>query len=405
LIVFIAICLLVPPSRVQAQETLPGGRGGNLVVREGNVDIQKETIEVKLHLGFAEVLQNLVIKNGSASQKVTFGFPYRLGRSDQSLNNITIKIDGAVISPDSNKESDGQEFIYWKLFTVECMPEQARTIELSHWQLNSANIRGFRSFNYSLKNQFETIINDFELRLSMMDGVYLKNFDRGVNLDLDLKLEPLGWEEKGNILAWRWEKFVPSLDINANFYWPGGDLAKTADLSQNLGLYQTTASSNHEQSSLLTDSSYLTAWGEKSVGPGLGNTLDLQFPGRTISEIGIIPGNAADYETFRDSSRPKELKLVFSDSTEKIITLADEMQMQYFALEKPVSANHVKITLNSIYAGDVLADETYISEIELETKLTQANTDKAEYTNNQPAWQRFFSGLWNKIINWFKKIF
>lgn len=404
-IVFSLYLLGLPWSQTHAQEVLAGGRGGNLVVREGSVIIQKENLDIKLHLGFAEVSQDFQIQNGSSAQKVVFGFPYRLGQSEHSLNNFLVTANGTPVEISSTKESDSQEFIYWKIFELNFAPNQVGNVKISHWQLNGASIRGMRSFNYSLKNKLQTEIGEFNLKLSLMDGVYLDNFDRTANQDLDLKLEPLGWKQEGSDLTWTWDNIVPSLDIVGNFYWPGGDLAKTANLNQSLGLYQIEASSNNEQANLLTDSSYLSSWHETANGPGTGETLNLVFPQKNMTEFRIIPGLATSSEDFKNSSRPKEIKLEYDAGQTELVTLKDEMSVQNFALTKPVTTSSLKITINSVYAGTLLPDDTYITEIELGSVATGQNADINQVANNHPAWQKFFTNLWSKITSWFKKIF
>lgn len=406
-ILILLVSLIYPWPRVQAQEILAGGSGSNLVVREGNVTIQSETLEIKLHLGFAEVEQDFVIQNSETPQKVTFGFPYRLGNNEQSLNNFRVIIDDSIVKPDSTKESDGEVFIYWKIFNVEFGPNQTKQIKISHWQMNGANLRGLRTFNYSLKNKLSTEIGEFNLHLFLMDGLNLDSFNRTLNPDLDLRLEPLGWEKQGAGLVWQWQNFEPGFNIMANFYWPAGDLAKTADLDQNFGLYQVKATSGDEEASQVADSSYLSAWQEKASGPGVGESLSFAFDQtRTIQELRIIPGHALSLDNFQNYSRPQELKLNFSDGTSQTAVLADEMKMQYITLSRPVKTDRVEMILNSIYAGKFMPDDTFITEVEFGSNLTQLNLDyNGQIQNNaKPAWQMFFINLWDKIANWWSQL-
>ncbi len=404
-IIFIILALFGDLPKAHAQEILAGASAGNLSVREGNVTIKKETLDVKLHLGFAEIKQNLSVQNGAETQKVVLGLPYRVGASELSANNFRVSVNGLTPELNTTKESDGQEFIYWKIFEFELLPNQNADIEFSHWQLNGANLRGLRTFEYSLKNKFQTQIKELSLRLSLMDGVSLKNFDRTVNPDLDLKLEPLGWKTQESDLVWEWNDLVPSFNINANFYWPGGDLAKTADLSQSLGLYQVKASSNPDGANQLHDSSYLTAWKEEASGPGIGETLNLTFPSRTIREIRIIPGLASSTQNFQNYNRPKELILEFDGGPAQTVTLDDQMSMQNLSLTQAVTASNLKITLNSVYAGQLFPDETYISEIELGASPANPDLNQKPTENRQTVWQRFFVKPLAKAWVWTKNIF
>lgn len=407
LILFLSV-LIFPCQSAKAEEILTGGVGGNLVVREGQLTTLSEDLTVRLHLGFAEVEQNYVFQNQQEAQQIAFGFPYHLGgHQDQSIANIHVLVDGQPIDLESNKEANGQDFLYWKLFSVNFATNQTRTIQVQHWQLNGANLRGARTFNYTLKDKTAGRIGQFSLKMFLMDGLSIAHFNKTLNPDFDLKLEPLGWTQNDSLLSWQWRDFQPGFNLAANFYWAEGDLAKTSQLNQNFGLYQVTATSNNEQATQAADSSYLSAWQEKANGAGVGESLNFDFgQTRNIQEIGLIPGLATSLENFQSYSRPKEIKLDFSDGTTQTLTLEDRLAMQYLTLTNPVQASSVRLTIGSVYPGSILPDETFISEVEFGGNNTSQLAQAVNETSvSRPAWQQFFVNLWVKISNWFKNIF
>ena len=102
-------------------------------------------------------------------------------------------------------------------------------------------------------------------------------------------------------------------------------------------------------------------------GAGIGEWIKLNMEGkRAVSRIGIIIGDSYDEQAFSYSSRPKVLKVQFSDKTKQTWELQDNSEWQYLDVSG-VSANWVKFTIEEATLGKRYNDTT-IAEIRLWTE-------------------------------------
>lgn len=405
--IILAIMVVFFSSAAKAEESFSGGQGSNLTIKTGELTTQREDIDIKLHAGFAEVKQTYIFKNEkSTSQQISFGFSYKLNPKNTGLDNINILIDNTSTIFTSTKEVNTNTFTYWKMFDSEFAPGQTRKIQMTYWQLNSASLRGMRSFSYNLKNKLAGTIGEFNLKIYLMDSLSIDQFNKNANPDLDLKLEPLGWSNQGSSLAWQWHDFIPNFDIIANFYWPNGDLAKISQLNQNISLYNVRTKINQSTAYNLSDSSYLTNWRFENFNNYSKPTFTIDFDHlKEIDELRIIPGIANSIDDFQDFSRPKQLTLTFDDSETKIIELSDQLSLQTIKLPEAITTKTATITIESIYKGKITPNTVAISEIEF------GSTPKEIIINNEPEksklsiWHKIFIQPSKSIIKFFQNIF
>ena len=394
--------LLVWPLKSSAEEGFSGGRSYNFEVRDSQtLKIQAETINIKLHVGFTEVEQNFVFENDNQARKINFDLPQVLDPkgSENSVANVSMLLDDKKVDFTSARENSNNQLILRRILEMDFLPNQTRKIKVSYWQMNGAGLTGLRSFFLGLKNT-DRPIQKFEINLALMDDLDIESFDKTKNPDLGLKLEPMGGKESGNHLFWQWRNFKPGVDIAANFYWPGGDLAKITDLNKNIGLYGVSATSGQDSAWQAVDSSYLTAW-EGDNTPGQSLTLDLGQT-RTIQQIGIMAGKAVSEEDFLLFSRPQDITLEVSPDYKETIKLNDLLGMQYFDLKKPVETNQIKLVINSVWPGKISADKVYISEIEVnQATIAVTMAGGGNQTKKPNIFVRFFNNVYQKVTGWF----
>jgi|WetSurMetagenome_2_1015567.scaffolds.fasta_scaffold337306_1 hypothetical protein len=114
----------------------------------------------------------------------------------------------------------------------------------------------------------------------------------------------------------------------------------------------------------LLDHNYSTAWVEGVAGTGIGQYLTMTFyKNWQPSELHIVNGYAKNDAIYQKNSRPKQLKLTFSDGTTQTIDLKDIMTEQIFSLNIKNKIGWVKVEISDVYKGTAYED-TCITEIE-----------------------------------------
>jgi hypothetical protein len=405
--IILAIIIVFFSGTVKAEESFSGGQGSNLTIKNGVLKTEREDIDIKLHAGFAEVKQTYVFKNEkSVAQQIGLGFSYRLNPKNTGLDNITILIDNIPSTFTSTKEVNADVFTYWKIFETEFAAGQTRKIQITYWQLNGASLRGMRSFFYNLKNKLAGPIGEFNLKIYLMDSLNIEQFNKNINPDLDLKLEPLGWTNQDTSLAWQWHDFTPNFDILANFYWPNGDLTKISQLNQNIGLYNIKTNLNQTTAYNLSDSSYLTSWQVENFTDYNRPAITINFDQlKNIEELRIIPGVATSTDDFQNLARPKQLTLTFDDLQTKTIELTDQMSLQTIKLPESINAKKAKIAIESIYPGKITPNTVAISEIEFGSSLKEIIINTSSSAKEQSIWNKIFVQPSKNIVKFFKNIF
>lgn len=113
------------------------------------------------------------------------------------------------------------------------------------------------------------------------------------------------------------------------------------------------------------DSSLSTCWAEGESGSGQGCFIKLYSDDVVaVNEIDIMNGYCKTEGLFYKNNRVKELKISFSDGTEKNVMLSSEFSEQpnHIVLDEPVKTTYIKFEIVSVYEGTAY-DDTCISEI------------------------------------------
>jgi len=113
-----------------------------------------------------------------------------------------------------------------------------------------------------------------------------------------------------------------------------------------------------------------TAWIEGANGSGIGEWIQLSANSlQNVTGISLLNGYVKDKDSYEKNSRPKRIKIEFSDGISFEKTLADEdwydeYGKQIITFDKEISTAYVKITILDVYKGTHY-DDTCISEIKL----------------------------------------
>ena len=106
-----------------------------------------------------------------------------------------------------------------------------------------------------------------------------------------------------------------------------------------------------------------TAWVEGESDLGVGQFLTLTYASeRLLSALSITNGYNKSKRLYDRNSRPKDLRLIFSDGTELSVSLEDRMGPQEHVIDPPVKAKAVTVEIQSVYRGSKYTD-TAISEL------------------------------------------
>jgi hypothetical protein len=104
-------------------------------------------------------------------------------------------------------------------------------------------------------------------------------------------------------------------------------------------------------------------WFEGDPGSGVGSWISVDLGGaHTVTKIGVFAGDWSSGTSWKQTNRPKELEVQYSDGTTESWTLADEMKMQVFTPSSPKSTSSIRFKVNQIFNGSAFPD-TAISEI------------------------------------------
>jgi hypothetical protein len=405
LIMLLAAFFVVPFTITKAQDSLQGGVGSNLSIKVGDVQLQEETINIKLHVGFAEVEQNYLFKNNrDSTQTVIYGFSYRTGEKNNGVDNLNFSVDSLPVEANSITQTSENGTIYWKLFQGEIGPNQTQNVQVNHWQTNSANLRGMRGFNYIIKDKLPSKIGKLNLNLTLMDDINPSSFNKTLNPDLDLKLEPFGWTANNTTLQWTWQDLLPAFNIQANFYWSRGDLAKISDLNQPISLYDIKTNIDQVNSYQISDSSYLTSWKVPTPTTGFIPTINFDFTkDRKIDNLSILAGT----ENNDNYCYPKEIEIVFDNAQPEKIVLQNIPTFQEVKLKKSVQTKTVQIKILSVHPEKCVTNNLIISEIEFnaEPENTVKTITDSTQTEKKHVFLQFFINIWSTITTFFKNLF
>lgn len=113
----------------------------------------------------------------------------------------------------------------------------------------------------------------------------------------------------------------------------------------------------------LVDGDPATAWYEGVGGPGIGEsvTLEFRYPSR-LTGFSIAPGDQSDPTLYASKSRPSVVELCFDGRLPLTFVLEDDCREQSFVFDEPVLADSVTVTIRSVYPG-LEFEHTAISEL------------------------------------------
>lgn len=113
----------------------------------------------------------------------------------------------------------------------------------------------------------------------------------------------------------------------------------------------------------LLDGDKMTNWTEDAAGNGIGEYVHFEFSDTyRLDSIRIRGGNRRDHLHYTANSRPARITMTFSDGSSESFTMHDVYESQVLALSKPVMTSSLRITIDSVYAGNKYQD-TVISDV------------------------------------------
>lgn len=131
-----------------------------------------------------------------------------------------------------------------------------------------------------------------------------------------------------------------------------------AEASSSLSEYNMTHFPNR-----LTDGDYTTGWVEGAAGQGVGEFVKFTFDNDfTFNGVTVYAGYHKNADIYEKNSRPKDLRITFSDGSSKVYPLEDVMEGQKIVFDAPVTTRFMMFTIESVYPGSKYED-TVITEI------------------------------------------
>jgi hypothetical protein len=122
------------------------------------------------------------------------------------------------------------------------------------------------------------------------------------------------------------------------------------------------------QSWMAMDGTLETSWVEGADGPGVGEWIELTFPGTVeVHYINLDVGYDRDDDIFYANNRVKRVSLSLSSGEQIEMELADARGMQMIVLARapiPIQTTSVKIIIKEVYPGS-RHDDTCLAEVEV----------------------------------------
>ena len=147
-----------------------------------------------------------------------------------------------------------------------------------------------------------------------------------------------------------------------------GEQSTTEPFGKNSKAYASASSELSERNMTHTASRILdgvlsNAWVEGIAGQGIGETVTITFDKTyKIEGFDIYAGYHKSKDLYLKNSRPKELKISFSDGTSEKYELKDIMEKQGIVFSNPHETSFITIEILSVFSGSKYED-TVISEI------------------------------------------
>ena len=150
-----------------------------------------------------------------------------------------------------------------------------------------------------------------------------------------------------------------------------------AEEARNLAPFAMPSSSSHlptdrggqYQAWMATDGALETSWVEGVAGPGVGEWIELSFPGTIeVHSIGLDVGYDQDAGIFARNNRIKKVTLIFSSGEQVELGFADIRGVQTIPLVRAPGSNiettYVRVVIDEVYPGSQY-DDTCLAEIEV----------------------------------------
>jgi hypothetical protein len=154
-------------------------------------------------------------------------------------------------------------------------------------------------------------------------------------------------------------------------------VSEPATEARNLTPFATTSASSHlptdhggqYQSWMAIDGMLETAWVEGVAGPGVGEWIQLDFPGTAeIHSVNLDVGYDRDADIFYANNRIKRATFIFSSGEQVETTFSDSRGMQTIVLARAPGPNiettFIKMVIEEVYPGSMY-DDTCLAEIEV----------------------------------------
>lgn len=412
LLLAVAILLLILPVSALADDSYAGGVGETPMPQNSkDIVMEKEVVNVTLHLGFAEVECAYQFKNEGKAQAVLMGFPERdnpegdyvpiaIFRAFINGTEIPVKKTEITFKPGQAGYDEFGEKSNWFMQEVPFKAGETKVVVNRYIGSNGGTVSPDASYSthfvYVLRTggSWKGAIGRADVNIKFASGLSWYNFKPdpkafsaiGYELPPSNIINPKGFTKEADGLSWAFKNINPKHredDIWLTFYvnrTPGGPNypAATASSWLDSGDYKYLAQQAF-------DGDATTAWAEAAAGPGIGESIKASFGrARRIEEVRILPGYTKRNDLFKKYSRPKAATIEFSDGTKKKVELDDDPRVQYFPLEKPVTARWAKLVIDEVYQGSGGAD-TYITEVEFGSKKTGRGTSAEEMLTGRKA--------------------
>ena len=101
---------------------------------------------------------------------------------------------------------------------------------------------------------------------------------------------------------------------------------------------------------LAVDGNPATAWMTKAEGVGQTITMHFKSPA-TITSVSILNGDGMDLEHYQADNRVRTMRMTLGDGTAQVLSFADKIEMQRFAVEHRVLTETVHFEILSVFKG------------------------------------------------------
>jgi hypothetical protein len=335
-------------------------------------------------------------QNFGADQKITMGFPNQTNTLYTSSIKDFIAYDNEVklsiykkfeANDSSTEDTMFTPRVFYECSDVFFKKDDVKTIKNIYSQQYETDYNEtFRKVKYILttgsfwKDKIESIIINIKT-----DGIpnyeLLKReaffYESEPDIYEAVNFSPDGFIKKDNIYTNELKNIDPVSDIEIVF---PPELIRSITTNSVLEPKSLRYSSQN-----ISDNNEKTAWVEGVPGFGAGEWIQMDITPSTaggkmegcynLYKIGLVNGYAKDTIAFTANNRIKTLKISYEyyyneellkGEKDFVVSLKDQMKVQYINFEKPVKVSRITFTISDTYKGNKF-DDTCLSEIILFT--------------------------------------